>query len=43
MRTVITHASETRVLKKCVKQKLLITDRKVIRRIFGSTKERAGT
>jgi hypothetical protein len=37
------NASETWILKVCMKQKLLIAERKILRRIFGPTKERDGT
>ena len=40
---VITWGSETWVLKEYVKRKLLITERKILRRIFGPTKDRNGT
>jgi len=40
---VITRGSETCVLKETVKRKLLITERKILRRIFGPTKDRDGT
>jgi hypothetical protein len=43
VRPVITHACETWVLKEAIKQKLLVFERKVLRRIFGPTKERDGT
>jgi hypothetical protein len=39
MRPVITNASETWVLKESMKRKLLITERKILRRIFGYTKD----
>jgi len=35
----VTYASATRVLKETVIQKLLVFDRKILRRIFGPTKE----
>jgi hypothetical protein len=35
----VTYASETWVLKETVIQKLLVFERKILRRIFGSTKE----
>jgi hypothetical protein len=40
---VITCDSETWVLKESVKRKLLVTERKILRRIFGPTKHRDGT
>ena len=39
IRPIVTYASETWVLKETVIQKLLIFERKILRRIFGSTKE----
>jgi hypothetical protein len=42
IRPVITYDSKTWVLKECVKQKLIITERKILRRIFGPTQERDG-
>jgi hypothetical protein len=35
----VTYASETWVLKETIVQKLLVFDRKILRRIFGPTKE----
>jgi hypothetical protein len=35
----VTHASETWVLKEAIIQKLLVFERKILRRIFGPTKE----
>jgi hypothetical protein len=35
----VTYASETRVLKETIIQKLLVFEKKILRRIFGSTKE----
>jgi hypothetical protein len=43
VRPVITYACETWVLKETIKQKLLVFGRKILRRIFGPTKERDGT
>jgi hypothetical protein len=43
VRPVITYACETWVLKKTIKQRLLVFERKILRRIFGPTKERDGT
>jgi hypothetical protein len=37
---VITYARETWVLKEAIKQKLLVFERKILRRIFGPIKER---
>ena len=39
IRPVVTYASETWVLKEAIIQKLLVFERKILRRIFGSTKE----
>ena len=39
IRPIVTCASETRVLKETVIQKLLVFERKILRRIFGPTKE----
>jgi hypothetical protein len=39
---VITYACETWVLKESIKQKLLVFERKILRRISGPTKERNG-
>jgi hypothetical protein len=43
VRPVITYTCETWVLKETIKQKLLVFERKIIRRIFGPSKERSGT
>jgi hypothetical protein len=43
IRPVITYASETWVLKESIKRKLLISERKLLRTIFGPTKDRDGT
>jgi hypothetical protein len=43
VRPVITYACETWVLKEAIKQKLLVFEKKILRRIFGPTKERDGT
>jgi len=43
LRIAITHASEAWVLKESMKRKLFITERKMLRRIFASTKGRDGT
>jgi hypothetical protein len=42
VRPLMTYACETRALKEAVKQKLLVFERKILRRIFGPTKERDG-
>ena len=43
-RPIITYACETWALKETVKKiQLIVFDRKVLREIFGSTKERDGT
>jgi hypothetical protein len=42
VRPVITYTCETWVLKEPIKQKLLVFERKILRRIFGPTKERDG-
>jgi len=39
IRPIVTHASETWVLKEAIIQKLLVFERKILRRIFGPTKE----
>jgi hypothetical protein len=43
VRPVVTYACETWVLKANVKTKLRVFDRKVLRRIYGPTKEKDGT
>jgi len=43
IRPIVTYACETWVLKETIKNKLMIFERKVLRRIFGLTKERDGT
>ena len=43
MRPVVTYACETRVLKETIKQKPLVLERKILRRIFGPIKERDDT
>ena len=40
---IATYACETWVLKKTIKNKLLVFERKVLRKILGPTKERDGT
>ena len=39
----VTYGCETRVLKETIKNKLIVFERKVSRRIFGPKKERGGT
>jgi len=39
IRPAVTHASETWVLKETIIQKVLIFERRILRRIFGPTKE----
>jgi len=39
IRPIVTHASQTWVLKETIIQKLLVFERKILRRIFGPTKE----
>ena len=43
IRPIITYACETWVLKETRKSKLMVLERKVLRMIFGHTKERYGT
>jgi hypothetical protein len=43
VRPVIIYACETWVLKETIKQKLLVFETKILRRIFGPTEERDGT
>jgi hypothetical protein len=43
VRPVVTYACETWVLKETIKQKLLVFERKIIRRIYGPIKERDDT
>ena len=43
VRPVVTYACETWVLKENIKTKLWVFERKVLRRIYGPTKERDGT
>jgi len=43
IRHIITYACETWVLKETIKNKLMAFERKVLRKIFGPTKERDGT
>jgi len=39
IRPIVTYASETWILKEAIIQKLLVFERKILRRIFGATKE----
>jgi hypothetical protein len=39
MRPIVTYASEIWVLKETIIQRLLVFERKILRRIFGPTKE----
>jgi hypothetical protein len=43
VRPVVTYACETWVLKENIKTKLKVFERKVLRRIYGPTKEKDGT
>ena len=43
IRPTVTYGCETWVLKETIKNKLMVFERKVLRRIFGPTKERDGT
>ena len=43
IRPTATHGCEAWVLKQIIKNKLMVFERKVLRRIFGPTKERDGT
>jgi hypothetical protein len=44
IRLIVTYACETAwVLKETVKNKLMVFERKVLRKVFGPTKERDGT
>jgi len=42
IRPIVTYGCETWVLKETIKNKLMVFERKVLRRIFGPTKERDG-
>jgi len=42
-RPVVTYGCEMWVLKETLKNKLMVFERKVLRKIFGPTKERDGT
>jgi hypothetical protein len=43
IRPIVTYSCETWVLKGTVKNKLMVFERQVLRKIFGPTKERDGT
>jgi hypothetical protein len=43
IRPIITYACETWVLKETIKNKLMVFERKLLRKMFGPTKERDGT
>ena len=43
IRPIVAYGCETWVLKGTVKSKLMVSERKVLRKIFGPTKERDGT
>ena len=43
IRPIVTYACETWVLKETTENKLMVFERKVLRKIFGPTKERDGT
>ena len=43
IRPIATYACEVRVLKEAIKNKLMVFERKVLRKIFGPAKERGGT
>ena len=43
IRPTVKYACETWVLKETVKNKLMVFERKILRKIFGPTKEREGT
>jgi len=43
IRPTVTYGCETWVLKETIKNKLMVFERKVLRRIFGPTEEREGT
>jgi len=43
IRPIVTYACVTLVLKETIKYKLMVFERKVLRKIFGPTKERDGT
>jgi hypothetical protein len=43
IRPIVTHVCEVWVLKETIKNKLMVFKRKMLRKIFGLTKERDGT
>jgi hypothetical protein len=43
IRPTVTYGCETWILKETIKNKLMLFERKVLRKIFGRTKERDGT
>jgi hypothetical protein len=43
IRPIVIYACATRVLKETTKNKLMVFERKVLRKVFGPTKERDGT
>jgi len=43
MRPIVTYACEVWVLKETINNKLMVFERKMLRKIFGPTKERDGT
>ena len=43
IRPTVTYACETWILKETIKNKLMVFERKVLRKIFGPTKEKDGT
>jgi len=43
IRPTVTYACEVQVLKETIKNKLILFERKVLRKFFGPTKERDGT
>jgi hypothetical protein len=43
IRPIVTYACEAWGLKETIKNKLMVFERKVLRRVFGPTKERDGT
>jgi hypothetical protein len=42
IRPIVTYACETWVLKETIKNEVMVFERKVLRKIFGPTKERDG-
>jgi hypothetical protein len=43
IRPIVTYACETWVLEETMKNKLMVFERKILRKVFGPTKERDGT